>query len=170
MGEEFPFDHTLSQTNSSLSVSSQRFHFSAKMDEHPELAGKAFRDEFLEISKRLPPKAQTLTKSLLKASKSTRKTRFFLKKANFLQDVEQLRDLFHEINPDTSIENLLSTHLAILKSKRASDYLLINNFAFSNSIYEITKKHISFEKSTHTFSKHFILFKQNEYIDYFGRH
>ena len=83
LGEEFPFDHTLGQTNSSLSVSSQRFHFSAKMDEHPELAGKAFRDEFLEISKRLPPKAQALTKSLLKASKSTRKTLFFFKKSKF---------------------------------------------------------------------------------------
>ena len=53
------------------------------MDEHPELDGKAFRDEFLEISKRLPPKAQALTKSLLKASKSTRKTLFFFKKSKF---------------------------------------------------------------------------------------
>ena len=36
--------------------------------------------------------------------------------------------------------------------KTISDYLLINDYAFSNPIYRLTKKHITVEESTNTFT------------------
>ena len=65
----------------------------------------------------------------------------FLKNSNFIQNDKQLRDLFYEINPDFKI--LKSTfyssgHIKILP-KTTSDYLLINDYAFSNALYRLTK-------------------------------
>ena len=56
-----------------------------------------------------------------------------------------LTSLFH---------NPLSAHLTMFKilPKTTSDYLLMNNFAFSNAFYGITKEHITIKKSTHSFS------------------
>ena len=37
-------------------------------------------------------------------------------------------------------------------SKTTSDYRLINDYAFSSAVYRLTKKHITVEESTTTFS------------------
>ena len=71
-----------------------------------------------------------------------------------LQNEKQLQDLFYEINPDLSISKSTlypSGNIKILP-KATSDYLLMKNFAFSSTIYRITKQHMTIGESTHSFS------------------
>ena len=63
-------------------------------------------------------------------------------------------DLFYKINPNISISKSTfypSSNIKILP-KIISDYLLMNNFAFSSTIYKITKNHITIQESTSSFS------------------
>ena len=132
------FDQSFNGTFSSLSVSAKTFRFSTNMDEDSELAEKAFKISLNSLKVRLRSLQHSL-KNLLKASKLTK---------------IYSNDLFQEINLNTSI--LKSTfypsgNINILP-KATSDYLLTNNFAFNSTIYKITKKHITIQESTHSFS------------------
>ena len=78
----------------------------------------------------------------------------FLKNSNFIQNEKQLRDFFYEINPDIKIlkSTCYSSGNIKILPKTTTDYLLINDFAFSSAIYRLTKKHVSIEESTSSFS------------------
>ena len=105
--QEVSFDYSFNRTVSPLSVSPNRFSFSADMDEAFELAKKALNGEFPELPK----------KSLLSESVKINKKALFLKDSNFIQNEKQLRDLFYKINPDIKI---LKKLLSILR--KASKY------------------------------------------------
>ena len=105
--QEVSFDYSFNRTVSPLSVSPNRFSFSADMDEASELAEKALNGEFPELPK----------KSLLSESVKIDKKALFLKDSNFIQNEKQLRDLFYKINPDIKI---LKKLLSILR--KASKY------------------------------------------------
>ena len=97
--QEVSFDYSFNRTVSPLSVSPNRFSFSADMHEASELAEKALNGEFPELPK----------KSLLSESVKINKKALFLKDSNFIQNEKQLRDLFYKINPDIKIlKKLLS--------------------------------------------------------------
>ena len=58
------------------------------------------------------------------------------------------------MNPDISISKSTFYASDIIKilPKTTSEYLLINNFAFSSAFYRFTKQNIAIEESTHSFS------------------
>ena len=112
--EEVPLSCRLNRTISPLSVSTNRFSFSADMDEASDLAERALNGEFPELPKKSPPKA---SKSYNKHAESTKinKKPLFLKNSKFIQNEKQLRYLFYEINPDIKI--LKSTFTLLVTSK-----------------------------------------------------
>ena len=122
------------------------------MDEDSELAEKALNGEFPQLSKKTPSMAQK-TKKLAESSKTNKKSLFF-KNANFIQYDKRLTDFFYEVNPNISIlkSTFYSSGNIKILSKTTSDYLLINDYHFSNALYRLTKKHITIEESTNSFS------------------
>ena len=121
------------------------------MYEYSELAEKSFVRDFSKLPKRSPPKAETLPKKPSESSKINKKSLLIpfyskIRSSCSTYSMKQiLISLFH---------NPLSAHLTMFKilPKTTSDYLLMNNFAFSNAFYRITKEHITTKKSTHSFS------------------
>ena len=151
--EEVPFDYPFNRRVSLLSVSPNRFCFSADIDEASDLPERALNGEFHELPKKSPSMASKNPKKLPESAKINKKP-LFLKNPNFIQNERQLRDLFYEINPDIKILKSTfysSANIEILP-KNVSDYLLINDYAFSNAFYRLTKKHITIEESTNIFS------------------
>ena len=123
------------------------------MDEASDLTERALNGESPELPKKSHPMASKNPKKHAESAKVNKKP-LFLKNLNFIQNDKQQRDLFCEINPNVKI--LKSTfytagNIKILP-KTISDYLLINDYAFSNGLYRLTKKHITIEESTNTFS------------------
>ena len=151
--EEVPLSCRLNRTIFPLSVSTNRFSFSADMDEASDLAERALNGEFPELPKKSSPKA---SKSYNKHAESTKinKKPLFLKNSKFIQNEKQLRDLFYEINPDIKIlkSTFYSSGNIKILPKTTNDFLLIKDFAFSSAIYRLTKKHVSIEESTTSFS------------------
>ena len=135
------FDHSIKRTLSPLFESSNRSHFPLFRfsDEDSGLAEKVFYGDFSELPKRSPPKAQALSKGPSESSKINKKNTL---NAIFLQNKKQLQDLLYEINPDLSISKSTFYPFGNIKilPKTTSYYLVINNLAFSNAIYRITKK------------------------------
>ena len=120
------FDQSINRTFSSLSGSWKRFCFSTNMDEYSELAEKAFNGDFPELPKCCLWSLKHSLKSLLKA-----------------QNQQKAKDLFCKINLNISISKSTfypSSNIKIL-AKTITDYLLMNNFVFRNTIYKITKNH-----------------------------
>ena len=78
----------------------------------------------------------------------------FLKNSKFIQNEKQLRDLFYETNPDIKIikSTFYSSGNIKIPPKTTNDFLLIKDFAFSSAIHRLTKKHVSIEESTSSFS------------------
>ena len=78
----------------------------------------------------------------------------FLKNSNFIQNDKQLRDLFYEINPDIKIlkSNFHFSGNIKIFPKTTTEYLLVDDYTFSSVLYRLTKKHISTEEATNTFS------------------
>ena len=151
--EEVPVNYRLNRTVSPLSVSTNRFSFSVDMDEASDLAERARNGEFPELPKKSLPMASRNPQKHAESVKINKKLLFF-KISNFIQNDKQLRDLFYEINPDIKIVKSTfypSGNIKILP-KITTDYLLIDDFAFSSAIYRLTKKHISIEESTNSFS------------------
>ena len=122
------------------------------MDEASDLAERALNGEFPELPKKCPPASKNPKKHA--ESAKINKKPLFLKNSNFIQNDEQLRDLFYEINPDIKIlkSTFCSSGNIKVLPKTTSDYLLINDYAFSNVLYRLTKKYITIEESTNTFS------------------
>ena len=110
------------------------------MDEASELAERALNGEFPEFPKKSPPMASKNPKKLAESSKINKKL-LFLKNSNFIQNDKQLWDLCYEINHNVKILKSTFYSLETLKyfQKTTSDYLLINDYTFSNAIYRLTK-------------------------------
>ena len=82
--EEVPFENPFNQTASPLTISPNKFYFSANMDDDSELAEKVLNGDFSELPKRSPKMAPTTRTSVLKVPKST-KNLFFLKTPNLFK-------------------------------------------------------------------------------------
>ena len=123
------------------------------MNEASDLAERALNGEFPELPKKCPPIASKNPKKHAESAKINKKP-LFLKNSNFIQNDKQLRHLFYEINPDIKIlkSTFYSSGNIKILPKTTSDYLLINDYAFSNVLYRLTKKYITIEESTNTFS------------------
>ena len=127
--EEVPFDNSFNQTVPPLTISLNKFCFSANMDEDSELAEKVLNRDFPELSKRSPKMAPNNNNKHAESSKINKKP-IFLKSAKFIQNENHLQDLFKEIYPNVTI--LKSTfypsgNIKILP-KTTNDYLLITNW------------------------------------------
>ena len=146
--EEVRLDYSFNRAVSPLSVSPNRFNFSADKDEASELAEEAPNREFPEL-----PMASKNPKIPAESTKISKKP-LFLKNSNFIQNEKQLRDLFYEINPDIKIlkPTFYSSGNIKILSKTISDYRLIIDYAFSSAFYRLIKKHITVEEATNTFS------------------
>ena len=112
------------------------------MNEDSKLEENALNGDFPELPKRSPPKTQTHIKNPL-----------FLKNANLLPKQKAAAGLFSEINADISVSKISFYSSGNIKTlpKKISDHNLINNHAFSNAIYRITKNHITIEEPTLSF-------------------
>ena len=150
--EEVRLDYSFNRAVSPLSVSPNRFSFSADMDEASELAEKALKGELTKLPPKSPPMASKNPKKLAESTKTNKKP-IFKKNSNFIQNRKQLRDLFYEINPDIKILKITfysSGNIKILP-KTISDYRLAINYVFSSAFYRLTKKHITVEECTNIF-------------------
>ena len=83
--EEVPFNYRFNRTVSLLSVSHNRFSFSAGMDKASDLAERALNGEFPELPKKSPPIASKNTKKHAEGAKINKKP-LFLKNSNFIQN------------------------------------------------------------------------------------
>ena len=146
-------DFSSNRTVSPLSISPNRFSFSADVDEASDLAEKALNGEFPELPKKFPP---TICNNLKKPAESSKinKKPLFLKNVKFIQNEKQLRELFYEINPDISFTKSTFCPSGNIKlfPKTIRDYQLISNYAFSSAIYRLTKNNITVEESTNSTS------------------
>ena len=122
------------------------------MDEASDLAERALNGEFPELPKKSPAKPPKNPNKPADSTKINKKP-LFLKNCNFIQNEKQLRDLFHEINPNIkfSKSTFCSSGNMKLLPKTTKDYQLINHYAFSSAIYRLTNKHITIEESTNNF-------------------
>ena len=123
------------------------------MDEASDLTERALNGDFPKLPKKSPP---TAPKNPNKHAESTKinKKPLFLQNSKFIQNENQLWDLFYEINPDIKILKstfYYSGNIKILP-KTTNVFLLIKHFAFSSAIYRLTKRHVSIEESTSYFS------------------
>ena len=132
--EEVPLSCRLNRTISPLSVSTNRFSFSADMDEASDLAERALNGEFPELPKKSPPKASKSYNKHAESNKINKKP-LFLKNLKFIQKFKVYSSVNIKILPKTT-----------------NDFLLIKDFAFSSAFYRLTKKHVSIEESTTSFS------------------
>ena len=71
--------------------------------------------------------------------------------------------MFYEVNYD--IKTLKSTFYSLknikILPKTTSDYRLINNYTFSNTLYQLTQNHIKIEESINTFLNSTLCFKKS---------
>ena len=74
--EEVPLNCRLNRTISPLSVSTNRFSFSANMDEASDLAERALNEEFPELPKKSPPKAPKSSSKHAESTEINRKPLF----------------------------------------------------------------------------------------------
>ena len=91
--EEVPFENPFNQTASPLTISPNKFCFSANMDEDSELAEKVLSGDFSELPKRSPKMAPNNNNKRAESSKINKKP-LFLKNAKLIQNEKQLRYLF----------------------------------------------------------------------------
>ena len=91
--EEVPFENPFNQTASPLTISPNKFCFSANMDEDSELAEKVLNGDFSELPKRSPKMAPNNKNKRAESSKINKKP-LFLKNAKLIQNEKQLRYLF----------------------------------------------------------------------------
>ena len=91
--EEVPFENPFNQTASPLTISPNKFCFSANMDEDSELAEKVLNGDFSELPKRSPKMAPNNNNKRAESSKINKKP-LFLKNAKLIQNEKQLRYLF----------------------------------------------------------------------------
>ena len=101
--EDVHFDYSFDRVPlSPLSIGPNTFSFWADMDEASDLAERALNGEFPELPKRSPAKTPKKSNKPADSTKINKKP-LFLKNCNFIQNEKQLRDLFHEINPNIKI-------------------------------------------------------------------
>ena len=74
------------------------------MDKVSDLAERALNGEFPELPKMSQAKTPKNPNRPAESTKINKKP-LFLKNCNFIQNEKQLRDLFHEINPNIKILN-----------------------------------------------------------------
>ena len=100
--EDVHFDYSFDRVPlSPLSIGPNRFSFSVDMDEVSDIAERALNGEFPALPKMSP--AKTPKNPNKPDSTKINKKPLFLKNCNFIQNEKQLRDLFHEINPNIKI-------------------------------------------------------------------
>ena len=103
--EDVHFDYSVDRVPlSPLSIGPNRFSFSVDMDEVSDIAERALNGEFPELPKMSPAKTPKNPNKPPDSTKINKKP-LFLKNCNFIQNEKQLRDLFHEINPNIKILN-----------------------------------------------------------------
>ena len=101
--EDVHFDYSVDRVPlSPLSIGPNRFSFSVDMDEVSDIAERALNGEFPELPKMSPAKTPKNPNKPPDSTKINKKP-LFLKNCNFIQNEKQLRDLFHEINPNIKI-------------------------------------------------------------------
>ena len=101
--EDVHFDYSFDRVPlSPLSIGPNRFSFSVDMDEVSDIAERALNGEFPELPKMSPAKTPKNPNKPPDSTKINKKP-LFLKNCNFIQNEKQLRDLFHEINPNIKI-------------------------------------------------------------------
>ena len=101
--EDVHFDYSFDRVPlSPLSIGPNRFSFSVDMDKVSDIAERALNGEFPELPKMSPAKTPKNPNKPPDSTKINKKP-LFLKNCNFIQNEKQLRDLFHEINPNIKI-------------------------------------------------------------------
>ena len=101
--EDVHFDYSFDRVPlSPLSIGPNRFSFSVDMDEVSDIAERALNGEFPALPKMSPAKTPQNPNKPPGSTKINKKP-LFLKNCNFIQNKKQLRDLFHEINPNIKI-------------------------------------------------------------------
>ena len=151
--EDVHFDYSFDQVPLYLlSVSPNRFSFSADLGEASDLPERALTGEFSGLPKTFPAKASKNPKRPAESSKLNKKP-LFIKNCNFIQNEKKLQKLFYEINPNIKLSKTTFYSLGNIKllPKTTNDYQLINHYAFSSAIYRLTNKHITIEESANTF-------------------
>ena len=151
--EEVHFDYSFDRVPlSPLSIGPNRLSFSADMDEASDLAERVLNGKFPKVPKKSPAKTPKNPNKPVESTKINKKP-LFLKNCSFIQNEKQLRDLFHEINPNIkfSKSTFYSSGNIKLPPKTTKDYQLVNHYAFSSAIYRLTNNHITIEESTNNF-------------------
>lgn len=100
------------------------------MDESSELASRAFNDNFPKVPERSPSKVRTYNHNSNEISKVNKKSLFQL----LCISISKIT-----MCPSGNVKNF---------PKRSLNYKIINNHPFSNTLYRITKIHITIEEST----------------------
>lgn len=125
------------------------------MVEASNLTERKLNGKFPELPKSSPSIASKYPKKHAESAKINKKPRF-LEISSSIQNEKQLRDLFFESNPDIKIlkSTFYSSGNTNIIPKTTSVYPSINDHDFNNAIYRLTKRHITFEESTNTFTNY----------------